>query len=118
MVRTSNTLLLAIILMAMTACQSNRPPGHLIKQDDLVPILVDLHLVYALQGTIEFRTLSREIDSVDTYSYVFDKHGIDKTLFDSTIAWFSRNPERFTDVYDEVVMQLTRKADSIRPQLD
>ena len=59
-----------------------------------------------------------EVDSIDTYSYVFEKHGITKVQFDSTIAWFSRRPELFTEVYDEVVMLLSQRSDSISPIYD
>ncbi|MFC2113410.1 DUF4296 domain-containing protein [Bacteroidota bacterium] len=107
-----------MVLLSLTACNRNRPPKEIIMQDELVPILVDLHMVYALQGSILFKDISRSIDSVDTYSLVFEKHGINKALFDTTIAWYSQHPKIFTHVYDHVVMQLTQLSDSISPNAE
>ena len=106
-------LIIAILLIWAAACDSSKTPRHLISQEDLVPILVDFHMVYSIQSTQMFRTFSREYDTIDTYSFIFDKHGVDKALFDSTIAWFSAHPTRFTEVYDEVVMVLTQRSDSL-----
>lgn len=110
-----NTFLILLGLVLITGCK-DRPPEGLIEQEELVPVLVDLHVVYAIQSTMDYRRLSQDYDSIDIYSYVFDKHGVTKIQFDSTIAWFSRHPKLFTEVYDEVVMQLTQRSDSINPE--
>ena len=106
-------LLIATLLIWAAACNPSRPPRDLISQEDLVPILVDFHMVYSIQSTTEFRTYSRQFDTIDTYSYIFDKHGVNKAMFDSTIAWFSQHPKQFTEVYDHVVMVLTQRSDSL-----
>jgi len=106
-------IIIVLILLSVAACNRNRPPKEILQQDELVPILVDLHMVYALQGTLQFRDLTRYVDSVDTYSNVFKKHGVDKAVFDSTISWYSSHPKLFTGVYDHVVMQLTQLSDSV-----
>jgi hypothetical protein len=78
-----------------------------------VPVLIDIHLVYALQSSAMIRDLAREVDSIDTYSYIFDKYDVTRVQFDSTVAWYSRHPKLFTDIYDQVVMQLSRMNDSL-----
>lgn len=105
--------LIALFLLFLVACESNRPGKDLIPQENLVPILVDMHLGYAIQATPEFRTLSRSVDTVDTHSYIFDKHGVTKAMFDSSLSWYSQHPKHFIDIYDEVVMQLSQISDSL-----
>ncbi len=111
-----NRLIIFILLIPvffMISCQKDKPHKDLLKKDELVPLLIDLHLVYAIQSSAEFRKLSLTIDSVNTHSYIFDKYGVQKVVFDSSIAWYSRHPERFTKIYDEVVMNLTQMQDSL-----
>ena len=111
-------LLTVLVLFSLAAGMCDRPPGDLVPPETLVPMLIDFHLTYAIQSSTEFNEISRKVDSVDAFSYLFSKHGVSREDFDSTIAWYSRNPEHFTEIYDQVVMQLTRLMDSIAPDWD
>ena len=104
----------AIIILALTACKRSKPGKDIIPSENLVPVLVDMHLLNSIQTSHAYRTLSREVDSIDTHGYIFDKHGITRVEFDSSIAWYSRHPVLFTEIYDDVVMQLTLISDSLR----
>ena len=97
----------------MVSCQRDKPHKDLLEKDEMIPILIDLHLTYAIQSSVVFRKFSLEADSVDTYTYIFEKHGVPKVVFDSSIAWYSRHPKLFTEIYDEVVMNLTQMQDSL-----
>jgi hypothetical protein len=108
-------LVILFTLVLILGCERNKPGKDLIPPETLVPVLVDLHLVYAIQSSSAYRDILNRVDSVDTYSYVFEKYGVKRVAFDSTIAWYSRHPKMFTDIYDEVVMQLSRRIDSLQP---
>lgn len=105
--------IVSIILLSLLGCEQNKPGKELIPPETLVPVLVDMHLLYSIQSSNAYRDLSRKVDSIDTHSYIFEKHHIDQAQFDSTIAWYSRHPKLFTDIYDQVVMQLSRLSDSL-----
>jgi len=111
-------LIIAMILLSLAACKNDRPGRDIIPPEEIVPLLVDMHLVHAVQTSPEYRTFYREADSVDIYGYIFEKHQVDRVRFDSSIAWYSRHPKLFTEVYDHVVMQLTRMSDSLYPRED
>jgi hypothetical protein len=111
-------IIITLVLVSLAACKDSKSSKYIIPPEKMVPVLMDMHLTYALQSSSELRKLAREVDSVDVYSYVFNKHNISRIRFDSTIAWYSRNPELFTDIYDQVIMQLTQLKDSITPSFD
>lgn len=111
--RRSIILLLLLPLFLMLSCQLDRPHKDVLEKEELVPLLMDLHMLYAIQSSVDYRKIASEYDSVDTYTYIFDKHGVSRAVFDSSIAWYSRHPKRFTEIYDEVVMNLTQIQDSI-----
>lgn len=106
-------LLIFVPLFMMGSCQHNRPPKDLLEKDEMIPLLIDLHLLYAIQSSVKFREVSNSVDSMDVYSYIFEKHGVSKVILDSSIAWYSRHPKLFMEIYDEVVMDLTQKQDSL-----
>ena len=104
---------LLIMLFLLPGCGHDRPGKDLIPPETLVPVLIDMHLVYALQTSAMIRNIAREVDSVDNYGYIYDKYDITQVQFDSTIAWYSRHPKLFVDIYDQVVMELSRMSDSL-----
>jgi len=105
-----------VLLLICTSC-GNSPPRSLIPEEQLIPILVDFHLTYSIQQSPDFYRQIKPYDSIDVYSYIFEKHGFTKAEFDTTISWYLKNPEYYVEMYDEVIMNLTRMKDSLGPQL-
>jgi hypothetical protein len=109
-------LLFSILLVLMADCKTDHgiKKKYLIDRETLVNVLVDIHLANALQGSPEYYNISRMYDSIDINSRIFNKHGIEKASFDSTIAYYTKKPEILTKIYDEVIMRLTQIQDSIK----
>jgi hypothetical protein len=108
-----NKFLKIFLILAIGIACSDGPPKYAIPEDDLVPMLVDFHLTYALQQSPDIRELIRKADSVDPFSNIFEKHGYSKAKFDTTISWYVNNSQYYVDMYNEVVMRLTQITDSI-----
>jgi hypothetical protein len=110
------SLALIIFLTVIFSCRPDQKPPkqYFVPRDKLVGVLVDMHLLYGIQSTPEYRALATAYDSIDLYSVVFARHGITKAAFDSTIAYYSGRPEDLTSIYDEVIMQLTMMQDSLQ----
>jgi hypothetical protein len=108
-----NLVYILLISLVLYACERKKPGKELIPPETLVPVLVDLHLMYSIQSSPSFRSIARDVDTIDTHSYIFEKYHVSKVKFDTTIAWYSRHPELFTEIYDEVVMQLSKLSDSL-----
>jgi hypothetical protein len=54
------------------------------------------------------------VDSVDLYSAIFEKYGVTKADFDSTVSNLSRQPEMYMEIYDEVILELNYRLDTLR----
>ena len=104
-----------LVLLLFISCSCNKKPDAalLIPDDKLVPVLIDLHRVYALQTTQDFRRLANQYDSIDVHSDIFRKHDITKAQLDTTLSYLSKNPQDLLDIYDEVIMHLNQMQDSI-----
>ena len=109
-------LVSGISLLLILGCHSNREfkRKYLLDKEELVNVLVDIHLANALQGSPEFYKISRVYDSVDLNSVIFNKYGIEKAAFDSTMAYYTKKPEILIRIYDEVIMRLNQVQDSIK----
>ena len=107
-------LVLLCLIISYTCQNTKTPPRqYFVEKDILVPVLVDIHLLYSLQSTRVFKEIATRYDSIDPYSPIFTRHGITKAAFDSTIGYYSENPRKMVDIYDEVIMQLTMLEDSL-----
>ena len=105
-----------ISVLLILGCNSDREfkRKYLLDEEEMVNILVDIHLANALQGSPEFYKISRAYDSVDINSKIFDKYGIEKANFDSSIVYYIRRPEILIHIYDEVIMRLSQIQDTIK----
>ena len=107
---------ISFLLLFIFSCNSSKPPPqeYFIPRDKLVDILIDMHMTYGLQATPNFREMTAGYDSIDTYSLLFLRHETSKEAFDSTMVYYSKNPDELVNIYDEVIMNFTMINDSLR----
>lgn len=108
--------IILLVLFIVLGCNADKKPSkkYLLTRDQIVLVLVDIHLTFAIQTTPEFHDLLMLYDSIDVHSGIFIKHHVDKAAFDSTLSYYSRNPENLISIYDEVIMRLSKLQDSIK----
>lgn len=80
-----------------------------IPHDSLVQILTDLHLMDGVTNDTRFYHKFNPGDSIDMYTWIFEKHSITKEKYELTILEYSKYPELLDQIYDEVLMQLNLK---------
>jgi len=107
-------IFLSLFLFLSCDAKKKPPKKYLLTRDQIIPVLVDLHLTFGIQATYEFHELTRLYDSIDVHSAVLKKHNVEKAAFNSTISYYSDNPEHLINIYDEVIMQLSKLQDSIK----
>jgi hypothetical protein len=99
------------ILLIFAAC-SNRPKGVL-AQEDMVNMLTDMH---KLDGVLIERGIMFSNDSTKTkyYNFVFSKYEITKANFDSSLVWYTKNPQEFNNVYNKVLINLSLQEKEVK----
>ena len=94
------------VLLLFASCR-NEGRRYLIPEKKFIPFLVDLHIAEAI-GTQSKSSVDQvyEIDSASLYGSVFQKHNVNQRMFDSTMLFYSRKPEKFKKIYDKVSTRL------------
>lgn len=87
-------------------------------RETFIRVLVDMHMLDAITNSHGYYNKYNAGDSLDLYSHIFDKYEVNRTRFDSTVAAYSRLPEKYLKVYDEVILRLNVGLDSIRASID
>jgi hypothetical protein len=109
-------LLPFLLLIIIFSCNSNRMkvPDYVVDEDKLVPLLVDIHLTDALLNKERKPQKEKYDKALMMYPSVLLKHNINRADFDSTIRFYSKYPEEFALIYDEVLRELSMREGDIQ----
>lgn len=108
-----NSLLLWAFL-GLTACVEQEvtlPEGYL-EQEQLVDMLVDIHLVEgARSGTLVLGDTNR---LPDYYARIYEKYGTTESDFKTSFDWYTQHPEKMKAVYEEVIVELSKLEEEVK----
>lgn len=96
-------------IIFLTSCQVRRP-GTILSDDKMEAVLYDYHIA---------KVMGDELSSSESYKRVlyiesvYKKHGITKAEFDSSMVWFSRNPDILHGIYEKVNIRLRNEKDKL-----
>ncbi|PIF01902.1 MAG: hypothetical protein CR965_01135 [Paludibacter sp.] len=101
----SRLILLLIVTILFIGC-SNRPK-NVLDEKEMENFLFDMHLLESSlrTGSYLYKT-PREKQFY--YAELFDKHGITKADYDSSIVWYTKNPKEYNRIYDKVLVRVNR----------
>ena len=95
LIKRTKTLLFPIGVALLIACTVG-VPSNIIQPQEMEDLLYDYHLMQAMAGDLK----SNEKYKRQLYEqYVFDKHHVDESLFDSSLAWYMRNTKELEAIY-------------------
>lgn len=102
--RIARNMLLAGIGICLAGMAGCRPKGVLSSRE-MRDVLYDLHRA---DGAIQVAgyNYSHDEELAAYYKSVLDKHGITQAQFDSSLVWYTDNPQRFNKIYPKVVARL------------
>ncbi len=104
------TIILLVALFATFSC-SDPPvekPENLIEQEQMINILVDVHLAESTFISRRLRdTLVERSSSADFYYSILQEHNVQDTVFEKSLIFYASQPRSFEKMYRKVMNQLT-----------
>ena len=97
MLRKAIKWMFCCVVLLQFAC-SNRP-DDVLSRSEMKSFLTDLHL---LEGVFSSDVTISEDEKILYYHALFQKHGISKAQFDSSLVYYTRNPKVFERIYTSV----------------
>ena len=89
------------VLLAVVGC---RPRGVL-SNKEMRDVLYDLHRLDGALQTVGYN-YGHTQEVAAYYKSVLDEHGITQAEFDSSLVWFTDNPQIFNKIYPKVIARL------------
>ena len=91
------------IMLVLSACGR---PKNVLSESKMTTLLVDIHKTEATltEKGLYYGPYSKK---APYYNNVFKRNGVTQAQFDSSLVWYTKNPQKFENMYDEVIKQLT-----------
>ena len=104
-------------LLILQSCNKNayESPVDLIPEDQMVEILSDLMILNSAQGANK-KILEDRLKN--PLGYVFKKYNIDSTQFENSNAYYARNIDQYSLIYQRVKEKLDAKKQSIQKRIE
>lgn len=96
------TLTVVLLLVCVLSCKNK---VDVLTEDQLVDVLVDYHLAEGVVFSPD-KTTKNHSEKLEVYNHVFEKHGISKQYFDSTLNYYIAQPKLLQDIYGRVTAEL------------
>jgi hypothetical protein len=98
--------LILILILLVYSCGKEELPKGILPKNKMVPILVDQHLAEVI-FTMRFAVgVKGDNPMDDLYLSILKKHKVDQKVFEESVYYYSKHPNLYIPVYDEVLNRL------------
>jgi len=101
-----NSLIILMVILAF-ACSNNKLPKGILTEEQITPVLVELHLAEAINSHRNEKDLARDNYQEDLYLTILKKYKLDEKVFEASILYYGKHPDKYKPVYDEVLNRLS-----------
>ncbi|MCR5050408.1 MAG: DUF4296 domain-containing protein [Paludibacteraceae bacterium] len=105
--RIQNILILCLLAIVLIAVEGCRPRGVLSSRQ-MRRVLVDLHKTDAILQVYGYQYGHDSLEN-RYYAAILQKHGITQAQFDSSLVWYTNNPQIFDKIYPKVLADLAEE---------
>jgi hypothetical protein len=102
-------LILAILGITFISCDKEviPKPSPLIKEKQMINMLVDIHLAEATFNHMRYDSIIRNSSSENFYYSVLQKYEVADSVFEKSFVFYASNPRNFEKMYREVMNKLS-----------
>lgn len=102
-------LSIAFLLIFAAACRNSDKPDYVISEDQLVTILVDIHITEGIASSLPIPYDSSQVVYTLLEKEVFEKHEVSDSVFTQSLLFYLKDPQLMDEVYGRVVDSLSKK---------
>lgn len=101
--------ILAILGLTFISCDKEviPKPSPLIKEKQMINMLVDIHLAEATFNHMRYDSIIRNSSSENFYYSVLQKYEVADSVFEKSFVFYASNPRNFEKMYREVMNKLS-----------
>ncbi len=102
-------VIILVFVVAFVSCEKPviEKPRHLIKEKQMINMLVDIHLAEATFNHMRYDSIVRNSSSENFYYSVLAKYEVPDSIFEKSFIYYASNPKNFEKMYREVMNKLS-----------
>lgn len=104
------TSILFVVSFSLFSCQQKaekKIPAHVIPEEMMVSIMVDMHLVETAANLKVFPPDSAQQMYYDHFESIYLSNGITKAKYDSSLYYYATQTDQMNVIYDKVLENLS-----------
>lgn len=90
--------IVSLVLLALLVSCKVEMPKDVLSPKKMEDVLYDYHLTQSMATVYSSMDYKEKL----MFAYVYDKHGITKEVFDSSLVWYNRYPRYMKDIYANI----------------
>ena len=94
-------ILCPVLLAGLLSCEV-KMPEYVIHPDKMEAFLYDYHMIQSMSGEYSVADYKEKL----FFGYAYEKHGITKENFDSSMMWYNRYPKHLKRIYERLEARL------------
>ena len=103
-----NSFIWIFFLFLLASCSSR--PRNVLPENKMVDLMADMELAEAYINTA--RSSSSQ-DRIDIGKSVLQAHGVSQETLDTTLAWYGRNMDEYTELFEKVDKKILQRRDKL-----
>ncbi len=105
-----------MLLAALTLCGCSNKPKGTISERKMVRIMADMQLAEAYANTVGMNHYSQGEERSDLGKGILEARGVTQEQLDSTLAWYGRNIDDYTELFEKVDKEINSRRKKIMRQ--
>ncbi len=105
-------ILLCFLTIFLSICSKKAEKKEIkypvIPEKKFIKILINYHLSEGIRSTSFYRDKMKYEEKVDVTDSVIKSYGYKRAVFDSTISYYCGDPEKFDNLYNKIITELSR----------
>ena len=111
------TIQIALFLLTIVVVGCDEPimpkPEHLIKEKQMIDMLVDIHLAEATYNKFRYDSIMKNNSSTNFYYSVLNKYQVPDSVFEQSYVYYASVPKDFEKMYRKVMNKLSEKEQAL-----
>ncbi len=109
-------VILLVIFLFSCNNNENKLPDYVISHDDMVNIIIDIHLTDGLFTNNKVRRKLAKKDSLNYYNAILNNYGYTRADFDTSVHFYSKNIDEYDKIYEEVLNNLSEMETKLKQE--
>ena len=107
---------LGIIILVAISCSSDRPPKHIMNEQDMINYLIDLHIAEAAVQNLRLKVDSAGIVFAAKEKHLLKEHNVTDSIFINSYNYYLDHPLKLEDIYAAVVDSISLKQSLLKEE--